>query len=398
MIPSIDIDLGISVYSTSFPGVGGKIRENYEDFQVSEVLSSKSLSTISNENGNPVYKLTKHQIDTTHALEIIFKKYGIRLKSLGLKDASALTEQYVFSLSAEKNVDSIKEKKFSLTKIGNVKKLISKKDMVGNHFKIKITNISGNLSDFTEYNKILNFFGYQRFGSKRPVTHLIGKAILQKNFEKAVDYILSYISKYDSKENSDLRKLLSDKTQFANILEQIPKQMDLERIVIKEIIDHNDSFKAIKALPLFIRRFYVQAYQSFIFNKTLSLAFSSEENLFSPQEGDICFDEHAQIGKFSGNPKQKLAIPTVGYVYYKKTRFHYYISKILESEEITPKEFFQNEMQEINNEGGFRTASIDCKDYSVTNNIAQFTLSRGSFATILLREIMKPKDPIDAGF
>jgi tRNA pseudouridine13 synthase len=30
--------------------------------------------------------------------------------------------------------------------------------------------------------------------------------------------------------------------------------------------------------------------------------------------------------------------------------------------------------------------------------VVEFSLSRGSFATILLREIMKPKNPMTAGF
>ena len=55
-------------------------------------------------------------------------------------------------------------------------------------------------------------------------------------------------------------------------------------------------------------------------------------------------------------------------------------------------------MQELSNEGGFRNSSIYCQDFSVNNNIVYFTLSRGSYATILLREIMKSEDPILAGF
>ncbi len=42
--------------------------------------------------------------------------------------------------------------------------------------------------------------------------------------------------------------------------------------------------------------------------------------------------------------------------------------------------------------------AIHCTDYMSDNNNVEFSLSRGSFATILLREIMKPSDPIDAGF
>ena len=86
------------------------------------------------------------------------------------------------------------------------------------------------------------------------------------------------------------------------------------------------------------------------------------------------------------------------YSYYKKTRFHYQISKILEDEEISPKDFFLKDMQEISNEGGFRNSSIQCDDVQVNENVIAFTLSRGSFATMVLREIMKPEDPILAGF
>jgi len=60
--------------------------------------------------------------------------------------------------------------------------------------------------------------------------------------------------------------------------------------------------------------------------------------------------------------------------------------------------FFSKEMQEISDEGGFRQATIKCEDFSITEPFVSFTLSRGSYATILLREIMKPSDPIAAGF
>ena len=93
MIPKIDSDLGI-VYCTSFSGCGGRIKAKNEDFVVSEVLSKKSLSKFE-DSGYAVYKLKKNNIDTHHALSKILKKHGLQLKALGLKDASAITEQYV---------------------------------------------------------------------------------------------------------------------------------------------------------------------------------------------------------------------------------------------------------------------------------------------------------------
>jgi tRNA pseudouridine13 synthase len=398
VIPKIDSQIGISVYSTKFEGIGGKIRTNSEDFEVSEVISDKSLKSITEHSDYAVYKLKKKKIDTNHALSDIFRKKGLRLKALGLKDASAITEQFVCSNNKGRSIDNYVSSKYSLQKIGFVKKPLSKKDMIGNHFKIKIDNCKDNLSEFKEQDKILNFYGYQRFGSKRAVTHLIGKAILQRDFEKAVELILSFRSPFDSKENNEIREKLIDKSNFEKYFDQVPPQMDVERIVLREMIDSGDSQKSIRKVPLSLRRFYIQAYQSFLFNHTLSSAFLDGENLFESKEGDVCFDLKGIIGKYLKGVDQFLAIPFVGYSYYKKTRFDYQISKILESEEISPKDFFIKEMQEVSNEGGFRQAAISCSNYSSEGNTLEFTLSRGSFATILLREIMKPQDPLNAGF
>ena len=398
MIPDLDSQIGISVYSTDFKGIDGTIRVTPEDFQVSEVISEKSQNSISDNIGYAVYKLKKKKIDTNHALSDIFRKKGIHLKSLGLKDASAITEQFVFSGNKGKAIDNFSSEKYSLEQIGFTKKPLSKKDMIGNHFKIKISGCSDGLNSFSDSDKILNFYGYQRFGSKRPVTHLIGKTILGRDFAKAVDLILSFTSKYDSAENTEIREKLADKENYKKFYDSVPPQMDIERIVLKEMIEHDDPLKAIRAIPVSLRRFYVQAYQSFIFNKSLSIAFSDGEDLFEAKSGDVCFDFKGIIGKYVKGLDQNLALPFVGYSYYKKTRFDYQISKVLEHEEITPKDFFIKEMQEVSSEGGFRQAAIHCSDYSAHENIVEFSLSRGSFATIILREIMKPQDPMVAGF
>ena len=398
MISDLDSKIGILVYSTKFPGIGGKIRVEPEDFQVSELISEKSKKSIKESNGYAVYKLKKKKIDTNHALSGIFRKKGIRLKSLGLKDASAVTEQFVCSGNKGKHVENFSSEKYSLEHLGFVKKPLSKKDMIGNHFKLKISDCQNKLESFTEYGKILNFYGYQRFGSKRPVTHLIGKAILQQDFEKTVDLILSFTSTCDSKENTEIRQKLSDKANYLQYFNQVPIQMDIERIVLKEMIEHGESIRAIRAIPVSLRRFYIQAYQSFIFNQSLSAAFLDGEDLFEAQTGDVCFDHHGIIGKYVKGMDQNLALPFVGYSYYKKTRFDFQISKILQYEEISPKDFFIKEMQEASSEGGFRQAAIQCLDYSAHNDVVEFSLSRGSFATILLREIMKPQDPMIAGF
>lgn len=398
MIPKLDSQIGISVYSTNFTGIGGKIKTIPEDFLVSEVLSENTLKQIKKEGDYAVYKLKKKNIDTNHAVSDIFRKKGFRLKALGLKDSFAITEQFLCSNNKGRAVENYSSTKYSLEKLGFVKKPLSKKNMIGNHFKIKITDCKKTLEKFDEQDKILNFYGYQRFGSKRPVTHLIGKAIIQRNFDKAVELILAFTSPFDSKENNEIREKLQDSANYSQYLHQIPPQMDIEKIVLKEMIDSKDSQLSIKRIPLSLRRFYVQAYQSYLFNCTLSSSFEVGENLFESQEGDVCFDSKDILGKYIKGGNQRLAIPFVGYSYYKKTRFDYHISKILDTEEITPKDFFIKEMQEVSNEGGFRQAAISCSNYSAHEDVVEFTLSRGSFATIVLREIMKPEEPLTAGF
>ncbi len=386
------------MYSTRSNGCGGIIRSDIDDFKVTEVLSGKITDIITRGNGYTLYKLRKQNIDTFHVLNDVFRRYRIRLKALGLKDAASITEQYTYTTNKSKVPKNIMEKKYSLNKICYLKKPISKKYMIGNKFQIKIKYARSNITEFNEHNKILNFFGYQRFGAKRPVTHLIGKALLKKNFSDAIDILLSYASPYDSLENNKLRKKLSDRSSYIKLINNIPLKMDLERIVMHEIIKHNNPLKTIRALPLSIRRFFIQAYQSFIFNKTLSIAFENEEGLYVPKEGDICFDYNGVISKFSYDRLQKLAIPLVGYAYYKKTRFNIYINQILKQEEINLKDFFVKEMQEISNEGGFRNSLVTYYNYSITSNVVKFTLLRGCFATILLREVIKPEDPINSGF
>ena len=397
MIPKIDSDIGISVYATKYTGSGGKIRAHHDDFRVFEVLSQKTLDSISQE-GFAIYKLKKSGIDTNHALETIFKKFGIRLKALGLKDSNAITEQFVCSLGQNKSIPNYTDGKISLEKIGFLKKPLSAKDMIGNQFVIKVTDPKQSFSDFAEQDKIFNFYGYQRFGSKRPVTHLIGKALVQRRFGDAITLLLSFTSEHDSEENTRMRKFMSDESHYSEALGMIPYKMDLERIVLQEMLEHKNPEKAFQKLPLSIRRLFVDAYQSFIFNLTLGRAFEYGEELFKPQNGDVCYDKNVILGKYEMDQNQQLAIPMVGHSYFKKTRFDTFISKILQDEQVNPKDFFFKEMQEISTEGGFRTASILCANFSIEKDTVSFTLQRGSFATMVMREIIKPNDPLKSGF
>ena len=398
MIPQIDKEIGISVYTTKSSSISGKIKQNENDFSVKEVLSEKAIDSFDNDEGHAVYLLKKSGIDTNHALADIEKRYGLVLKSLGLKDANAKTEQYVYAYKKINSLEEYNGKKYSAQRVGFVKKPISKKDMLGNYFEIRVSDLNDALPSFSGKENILNFFGYQRFGSKRPITHLVGKSIIKGDYEEAIEYLLNFSSKYDSEKNNEIRKLISERNSESEIIELLPYSMDIERNLLRQLSNDNDSKNAIRSIPLTLRRFYIQAYQSFLFNKTLSLAYEFEEQLFAPENDDVCFDKNFVLGKFENDSSQKLAIPLVGHSYYKKSRFDYYIKKVLEEELLTPKDFFIKDFQELSIDGGFRNASINYLNFQIHENLIKFQLSRGSYATIVLREILKPSNPLDCGF
>ena len=398
MIPQIDKEIGISVYTTNSSPVSGKIKQNQNDFLVKEILSEKAIDLFNNSDGHAVYLLKKSGIDTNHALTDIEKRYGLVLKSLGLKDANAKTEQYVYTYKKINSLEEYSGMKYSAYRLGFTQKPISKKDMLGNYFEIKVSDLNESLPSFTSDEKILNFFGYQRFGSKRPITHLVGKSIVKGDYEQALEYLLSFSSEYDSEKNNEIRKLISERKSELEVIELLPHSMDIERNLLKQLSTDSDPKNAIRSIPLRLRRFYIQAYQSFLFNKTLSLAYEFEEELFFPTTDDVCFDRNSILGKFENDPDQKLAIPLIGHSYYKKSRFDYYIKKILDEELLTPKDFFIKDFQEISVDGGFRNASINHLNFEIDENLIKFQLTRGSYATIVLREILKPENPLDCGF
>ena len=46
MIPKIDSEIGITVYSTKFSGSGGTIKNQNDDFIVSEIITEKANAMI----------------------------------------------------------------------------------------------------------------------------------------------------------------------------------------------------------------------------------------------------------------------------------------------------------------------------------------------------------------
>jgi tRNA pseudouridine13 synthase len=421
--PEIDRLAGIEYYSTRFNGIGGNIKNNNDDFNVKELLNPSFLKELtpqkSDSNIFPVYEIEKKGMDSNHAVITLKKKLGIDLKIVGIKDAKATTSQYASANNSKRTIKDFKIDKISLKFVGFSKKPIEKSMLVGNKFNIKIVNprdnSDNNLSGFlSEINNVGNFYGLQRFGSERLVTHLVGKAILKRNFSEAVNILLTHTTKFDSAVSIEIREKLKDLKNNKNIVKIIPKGMDIEKKMADEIIKGKESISVLRSIPISIRRLFVQAFQAFMFNKTLSYAIGNDLPITNCEKDDICFEVidkivFGKIRKFeNSDPKSKhdtipiIRLPGYSFQPGKKNRFDKIIKEILYGEGITAKDFFIKEMQELSEAGGFRQTVLVSKDFkyatSANSTAVEFAVPKGTYATTLLREIVKPSDPIMAGF
>ncbi len=419
--PEIDRLAGIEYYSTSFDGIGGKIKNNNKDFIVKEILHPNFLKELSNQKNDthvfPIYEIEKRGMDSNHAVMVLKEKLGMNFKIVGIKDAKATTTQYASSNNSKRILKETKIGEIYLKLMGFSGKPIEKSILIGNRFRIQISNPKDNSKDnlsvfASEIGNVGNYYGLQRFGSERLVTHLVGRAILKKKFSDAIEILLTYTTRFDSKFSVEIREKLKDIRNNPNLLKLIPKGMDIERKIAYEMTKGKEPVSVLRSIPINIRRLFVQAFQSFIFNKTLSIAIENDFPITKCEKDDLCFeviDEivFGKIRKFENSNSSKYKkIPIIrlpGYAFQPgKNRFDKTVKEILHHENITAKDFFIKEMQELSEAGGFRQAAFVAKDFQYKTAVnfteVEFAVPKGTYATTLLREIIKPEDPIIAGF
>jgi tRNA pseudouridine13 synthase len=413
-ISQIDSRAGIECYCTSFAGTGGSIKQGSEGFMVSELVNeSLDISLSYNENHRyPLYILEKRDIDSNHALFEIERELHMRFRVMGIKDAKAVTTQYAGMERVMRNPPAeLKSRHTRLTLKGFTKHPLQKKFLAGNKFEIRIYNVrSSDLSGFVPHiRKVGNFYGLQRFGSERLVTHLIGREIVKRNFIQAVELLLCHTTEFDTQMSREIRNKCVDPSNYRQVLKMLPRGMDIERQVLSALVAGRDTIAALRAVPITIRRLFVQAYQAYIFNRCLSRAVMEGEDLLQPQTEDLCFEMEGpatfgRIIKYNPTSKTKLvpAIRMAGYTFQPgKGRFENITRAIMqEEEEVSAKDFYIKEMQELSHQGGFRQAPLWCTDFWYERDplTVSFKLPKGSYATTLLREIIKPGDPIRSGF
>jgi len=451
-VPALEKELGMEIYATQSLGVGGRIRQFLEDFVVEELLVDGSKAEVSPvETQEPVGRgrylicvLVKRNWDTLLAVRMVARRLGIshkRIRIAGMKDAKAVTAQHI-SLQgvAPTRTSQVKIKDITLHPLRFSDRRIYSQLLLGNQFQVVIRAISHTSSvveqrvknvqnELARLGGVPNFYGHQRFGTIRPITHLVGRFLTRGDLEKAALAFLAQPSVHEHPESREAREQLRDTQDFEEALHCFPRHLKYERFMLGHLAKQpRDFVGAFRELPLKLRKLFVQAYQSFLYNKFLSERIRRGIPLNEAQIGDyvIKLDDHGlpttesmqvtasslqTIKKTSNEGKMCVAIPLVGVKQPPSQGMQGEIEQeILETENVSPGDFHISFMPEVSASGMLRAilapainlsveeASEDSANPSKRKTKLSFTLHRGSYATVLLREFMKPRDLIDTGF
>ncbi|CEF69459.1 Pseudouridylate synthase 7 homolog [Strongyloides ratti] len=270
------------------------------------------------------FTLSKENKDTSYAIREIATRCGLNVKLFsfsGNKDRRGVTSQKVaaYRVKMEKLKKCSKSlKNIRLHNFEYKDNVLGLGDNFGNRFQVILRDVGKNLTlddikkrceGINKYG-FLNYFGHQRFGTLGINTAEVGRLILKKNYQEAINQILS--SKKDMSRETFQEALFSyatdkDAKKAFNMIKGNGKKHSLEGNLLKALIDKDGNcHNALFSMPRETISLYIHAFQSFIFNEVISQRIEE----FGPVilEGDI--DEN---GKVLGNDSTifDISIPLV---------------------------------------------------------------------------------------
>jgi tRNA pseudouridine13 synthase len=452
-VPQLEYDVGMEVYSTKSEGIGGKIKYFIDDFVVEELLTDGTLAEVNppteeespkGEGPNLICVMVKRKWDTFLAVKEVAKRMHIsqkRVRFAGIKDTNALTAQHISIQNVTpEHVLGLRIRGITLYPRWYSNEKMYSELIKGNRFHITIRSIDYPVSVIEKNTKkvtkqiqkiggVPNFFGHQRFGTTRPNTHLIGKYLTRNDPKRAALEFLASPSVNEHPEARQARQQLQNTLDFEEAQEKFPQFLLYERLMLRYLTKHPSDFVgAFRELPRKLRKLFVQAYQSYLFNRFLSERIRQGIPLDEPQMGDYAIwldknglptDKHEQVNKiniklveqFMKQQKMALALPLVGPSQPPSKGVQGELEqKVLEAEDVFRDSFKIHLMPEATAEGKVRAVlspvwnlvleelTEDEQNQGKHSLKLAFNLNRGSYATVVLREFMKPPNVISAGY
>jgi tRNA pseudouridine13 synthase len=468
--------VGMEYYVSDADGVGGRLREDDADFRVRELerFATEPVDAPTDAYPHLVFRATLRGWDTNDFASRLSDALGIsreRVNWAGTKDKYAVTTQ-LFSVYGADPAELPEINGVDIEVLGRAGRNLEFGDLAGNAFELVVTDperpenaetITDELGEFggledggsgvsagdsddgsTVSIGVPNFFGQQRFGSRRPVTHEVGLAIARDDWEGAVmaylgnptdaepestqeartfvDRELRRSSDTSSGEQRDPREETRD---WQEALERVPNRLRYERSMIHALAEDDgepgpaEFREALERVPSNLQRLFVHAAQSYAFNLMLSERLERGLPFDRPIAGDVvCFsDTDAPDGLELPDTDrlQRVDERRVDSVTRHCERGRAFVTAPLVGTETDLADGEQGEIERAVLEdlglepadfdlpgefhsSGTRRAMLLRTDLSLETEplTLEFALPKGSYATVVLREYLKV-DPVDLG-
>lgn len=395
-------------YLTSkFPGTGGEIKHTPEDFYVEEIPAY-----LPSGHGEHLYLwVEKRNCSTMHVIQQLSEQLKIKTKAIGyagLKDNRATTRQWFSVEGGDESTLSALDPgpDFQILNIQKHTNKLRLGHLRGNRFRINIHGTDG--SSYTRALDIVhvlrhtgmpNFFGPQRYGIRHN-NHTIGGAILRADFESALQEIIGDPETINNQHWHDAAAAFKH-GDLDNAIRIIPRRMRDERRLLQALRGGASAKKAVLSMNKNILRLYLSAYQAEVFDRQVQMRLDSLDVLWP---GDIAYI-HASGACFRvEDPVREQAradafeISPTGLMPGKKSMLAHGQAGILEaalldSEGMTEENYTALRGLQISAER--RPLRVYAEDLTCTHDDGrlrvEFALPAGSYATSLIREIVKSK-------
>jgi tRNA pseudouridine13 synthase len=423
--PQPDIDIGMRVYLTSAEGIGGTIKNEADDFIVDEIPILPSPK----EGGRySICRVTVRNWETNRLIREVSRRLHISRKRIGFagtKDKKGITSQFMsFEDVDEETLLSLNISDVDIQYIQRSGRKLNIGDLWGNRFSIRIRDCdySGTslleraeavVSELRAAGGFANFFGVQRFGSIRPNTHIVGYRIVKRDFRGAVHAYAGSPSGSESEAVRHARTLFDEGGDASDVLHSMPDVMVFEKILLRHLTGHpGDYIGALRLLPSNLLMMFIHALQAKLFNDIVSVRIEQHLPLNSAIEGDIVLPADARHlpdrdRLITVNPTNISAVNNQisigngfvsGLLFGHKSVFAGGRQGIIEREivranDLNGEDFIVPEISECTSAGSRREmlSTLAGVEMSADGNdlLLKFDLVRGSYATSLLREIMK---------
>ncbi len=417
-------DLGLELfYTQGVPGIGGRLRRTPEDFEVDEI---SVLPPRSDDGRFVIAKVWHRNWEMNRLVRRMSTNLRVsrsRIGFAGTKDGRSVATQLMSFNAPIEDVTALAIPDVKILEAYRARRMIEIGDLSGNRFVIKVSDIGPGIEiqatcsaikeKLDELRGFPNFFGTQRFGSVRPITHLIGKALIRGDFEGAVMMYVANPMDEESSEANDARRRLQETMDFKEALRTFPNRLTFERTMLMRLNETpGDYLGALRTLPPNLLMMFVHAYQSFLFNRIICERIRRGLSLREPMVGDLVLPltkgnlpDHDNpilvtddnLEKARRNASEGKAFVS-GLLYGTESTFAEgemgAIEKsIIEAEDIQKLDFQIIGLREASSKGTRRELLAPFRDFKLEVGEGEatfsFSLNKGCYATALMREFMK---------